>query len=397
MHTRRAKLAVSFALASLLCLGPRAARAGPVLQIGDESWLRINYEMQLYGAWRDTGSGPDGTGDTTDVFFRRNRLTFIGQVIDRVGFVASFQFQGDQRIQPLVVSAQPMRSFDALDAFVTVNAHQAFNLRAGLTKDPLVRELNEGCFFPLSVDRSLFAYTPLRRLNRDFGVVAWGNAVGSRFQYRVAAMKGNDDASDPESSLRYTARAHVTLLDPEDSLVYRGTYLGEKKVFTVGAGYQFERNAVYGNVAAATMAKSYRAWTVDGFVEYPFPAAGTITASGAYLHTDFDGAYQGGDPDPRSFGIDGEKKGWYVKAGYLLPVDLGGGKLQVFGRVERWDFAALSGIVDQQIRWVAGGVNYYLRGQDLRITLEVARNDFATEDATSRDFTTVTAMLQLLL
>ncbi len=395
MQSATGRMSAFFALGLLACFAPRPARAGPMLKIDDESWLRINYEMQLYGPWRDTGSGPDGRGDTTDVFFRRNRLTLLGQVTDRIGFVASVQHQGDRRIQDITVSEQPTRSFDILDAFVTAEIHDAFKLRAGLTKDQLVREHNEGCFFPLSVDRSLFVYTPLPRVSRDYGVVAWGNALQSRVQYRLAAMKGNDDGADPSNSLRYTARAHVTLLEPESSLVYRGTYLGEKKVLTFGAGYQLEPDAVYGNVAAETLSKSYHAWTLDGFFEYPIPA-GTFTLSAAYLHVDFDGAYGGGDPDPRSVGIDGEKKGWYAKAGYLLPMKLGKGSAQVYVRFESWRFAELAGLVDQEMRWFAAGVNYFLKGQDVRVTLEGSRNDFVREDAGSRDFVTVTAMLQTL-
>ena len=393
MQGRRTLIALS-ALGALC--SPAAARAGPMLRVGDESWLRINYEMQLYGPWRDTGSGPNGTGDTTDVYFRRNRLTLMGQMTNAVGLVASFQYEGDRRIRDLTVSEQPGKQFDVLDAFVTADVADAFKLRAGLTKDQLVREHNEGCFFPLSADRSLFVYSPLPRVSRDSGVVAWGNLLQSRVQYRVAAMKGNDDGTEPRSSLRYTARAHVTLLEPEASLVYRGTYLGEKLVLTVGGGYQFEPDAVYGNVAARTLVRNYRAWTVDGFLEYPLPA-GAFTVSGAYLHVDFDGAYQGGDPDPRSVGITGEKRGWYAKAGWLLPVKIWKGDAQIYARYEMWRFAQLSGIVNQQIRWAAGGINYYFKGQDLRITLEYSRNDFVTQSATSRDFNTVTVMLQTLL
>lgn len=393
MKARRTLMTLS--TLGALCLAPRAALAGPVLRVGDESWLRINYEVQLYGPWRNTGSGPDGTGDTTDVYFRRNRLTLIGQVTSAVGFVASFQYEGDRRIRDITVSEQPGNNFDALDAFVSADLAGPFKLRAGLTKDPLVREHNEGCFFPLTADRSLFVYTPLPRFSRDFGLVAWGNALNNRVQYRIAAMKGNDAGIEPASSLRYTARAHVTLLDPEASIVYRGTYLGEKRILTVGGGYQYEPDAAYGNVSARTLAKDYQAWTADGFFEYPLPF-GTFTVSGAYLQVDFDHAYQGGDPAPASIGLSGEKRGWYGKAGYLLPMDVWNGRVQVYARYERWRFAELGGIVDQQLRWGAAGVNYYFKGQDLRITLEVSRDDFVTEDAATRDFDTVTLMLQTL-
>ncbi len=357
------------------------------------SSIKLNYAFQLYGQWRDTGSGPNGTDNTTDIFFRRNRLMMSGQLNDVYGFYAAYQFMGDQRIFPESVSGSPQKNFDVIDTFLVADYTDAFRIRAGLTKDPLIREDNENCFAPLSVDRSYFVYTDLTRLNRDFGVVVWGNLADALFQYRVAAMKGNDDSNDPKSSLRYTARVHVSLLDPEYTLVYSGSYLGKKKVLTIGAGYQMESDAVFGNVSGKDMAKDYKAYTYDVFFEYPTPA-GTFTASGAYLKEDFDEAFKGPDPDPRSVDLNGEKNGWYAKVGYLLPQKIGPGNLQLFGRYEKWKFAQLNGIFDQEIKWSAFGINYYLKGQDLRLTLEYSLNDFEKEDTASRDFKTATVMLQ---
>jgi hypothetical protein len=384
-------LIVSF----LVFSGIGTAHAGPVIKFGEESWLMINYEMQLYLQSRDTGSGSSGDSTTNDIYFRRNRLSFRGQVTDTYGFVFAVQQQGDNRIQGISETNDAFKEFDVLDAFLTADWTDAFRLRVGLTKDPLIREQNEGCFFPLSLDRSLFDYQNLPRANRDYGLVLWGNLIDAKVQYRLAVMKGNNSGDDPQSNFRYTGRVHVTLLDPESSLVYRGTYLGTKKVLTFGAGYQFESNAVYGNLSAKTLPKDYSAWTFDGFFEYPTPS-GTFTLSGAYLKTDFDGAYKGADPDPRSVGINGEKKGWYGKAGYMLPMKVGPGNVQVFGRYEEWKFAELSGVFDQKIKWFGAGLSYLLKGQDLRITLQYSNNDFNTETTDSKDFTTYTAMLQFL-
>ncbi|MGE5174227.1 MAG: selenite/tellurite reduction operon porin ExtI [Betaproteobacteria bacterium] len=394
----RSALPIGVLLAFLASLGVSAASAQQAepaqtqatQQVANAlSSIKLNYAFQLYGQWRDTGSGPNGTDDTTDIYFRRNRLMMSGQMTDIYGFYAAIQFVGDERIFPETVSETPRKDFDVIDTFLVADYTDAFRIRAGLTKDPLIREDNENCFAPLSVDRSYFVYTDLTRLNRDFGVVVWGNLADALVQYRLAAMKGNDDINDPKSTLRYTARVHLSLLDPEYSLVYSGTYLGKKKVLTVGAGYQTESDAVYGNVAGKDLVKDYQAYTYDVFFEYPTPA-GTFTVSGAYLKEDFDGAYKGTDPDPRSIGINGEKKGWYTKAGYMLPDS----DLQVFGRYEKWRFAELVGIFDQEIKWTAVGLNYYFRGQDMRFTLEYSTNDYEKEDTFNKDYKTVTVMLQ---
>jgi len=392
---RRISGVLLLAITFMIFAGMGTAHAGPVIKISDQSWLMINYEMQLYLQSRDTGSGSSGDSTTTDIFFRRNRITFKGQATDVYGFTFAIQHQGDKRIEGITVSDIPGKSFDVLDAFLSADWTDAFRLRVGLTKDPLIREQNEGCFFPLSIDRSLFDYTNLPRANRDYGLVLWGNLLDAKVQYRLAAMKGNDSGNDPQSSLRYTGRVHLTLLEPESSLVYRGTYLGTKKVLTFGAGYQFEPNAVYVNLSAKLLPKDYQAWTVDGFFEYPTPS-GTFTLSGAYLKTDFDSAYKGADPDARSIGINGEKKGWYTKAGYMLPMKVGPGDVQVFGRYEEWKFANLSGIFDQKVKWAGGGLNYLLKGQDLKVSLEYSNTDFVNQASSAKDFHTYTAMLQFL-
>ena len=401
-RTIRSVLPVGVLLAVFLCMTVPAAYAQQAEPAKDEatqqianalSSINLSYAFQLYGQYRDTGSGPAGTDSTTDIFFKRNRLMMSGQLDDVYGFYSAVQFQGDERIYPTQVADTPQKSFDIIDTFFTADYTDTFRLRAGLTKDPMIREQNESCFDPLSVDRSYFAYTNLPRLNRDFGVLLWGNVADAMFQYRLAAMKGNDDINDPKNSLRYTARVHVSLLDPESSLTYRGSYLGKKKVLTFGAGYQTESEAVYGNVAALSLSKDYKAYTYDVFFEYP-TVSGTFTVSGAYLKADFDGAYEGADPDPRSTGVNGEKNGWYAKAGYLLPQSIASGKLQVFGRVEKWQIAQLSGIYDQQIKWSAFGINYYVKGQNLRLTLEYSMNDYVKEDSVNKDFKTITTMLQ---
>ena len=401
-RTIRSVLPVGVLLAVVLCMTVPAAYAQQAEPAKDDttqqiasalSSIKLSYAFQLYGQSRDTGSGPNGTDTTTDIFFKRNRLMMSGQLDDVYGFYSAVQYQGDERVYPTEVTGTPQKNFDIIDTFLTADYTDAFRLRAGLTKDPMIREQNESCFEPLSVDRSYFDYTNLPRLNRDFGILLWGNVADAMFQYRLAAMKGNDDTNDPKSSLRYTARVHLSLLDPESSLTYKGTYLGQKKVLTFGAGYQTESEAVYGDVAGLSMPKDYKAYTYDVFFEYPTPA-GTFTASGAYLKADFQGAYQGADPDPRSIGLNGEKKGWYTKVGYLLPGKIGTGDLQVYGRYEQWRFADLAAILDQKIKWSAVGINYFLTGQNLRLTLEYSMNDYEKEDPTSKDFKTVTAMLQ---
>jgi len=75
---------------------------------------------------------------------------------------------------------------------------------------------------------------------------------------------------------------------------------------------------VYEDAVAKTGKLDYNAYTVDMFYERPIQETGAITLSAAYENIDFDDAYMGMNPDPGTCGLNGQKNGWYAKAGYLL-------------------------------------------------------------------------------
>jgi hypothetical protein len=367
---------------------------GATIKIDDVAYARINYQFQLYGTYRDTGSGPDDTDATTDFFFRRNRLSISGVATEKLSYILMLEHSGERVIGPVEVADEPVGEFNVLEGFAIMEMSDAFKISAGKMKIPFMREIMEGCFSNVSLDRSLFVYTPFQR-SRDTGVTVWGNLANSKIQYMLSAMDGQESGDAPESSPRYGGRMHLALLDKEDSFGYSGTYLGNKMVFTIGAAVQYEPGAVFSDTVAQTGEKDYSAWTADVFIEYPIGMNGAATLSGAYMQTDFDKAYQGANPDPESLGVDGDKKGWFVKAGYLFLEKMGPGQVQPFVRYENWEFAQLNGIYAQKLNWMSAGINYLLDGQNLRLGLEYAATDFEDEsNALSQDFKTINVMFQ---
>jgi hypothetical protein len=370
------------------------ASDGAVIKVSDSAFMRINYQSQFAAAWRDTGSGRDNADATTDLYFRRNRLTVSGQASHVIGYSIDIEHAGDRRIGAVEIFGESEGTFDVIDAYMSADLGPAFKVKVGKTKIPFTREVLDGCFSALTVDRSLFIATPAQR-TRDTGLVAWGNLAGSKLQYAAAIQEGQESGGAPGSVPRYTGRVHVALLDPEDSLGYSGTYLGNKMVLTIGAAAQYEQDVVYSDIHNKTGEKDYEAWTADIFLEYPVGLNGSLTLSAAYMEMNFDNAYQGSAPDPISIGLDGEKRGWYGKAGYLFIDKMGPGQLQPFLRYEKWDFALLNDVFAQSITWMGGGINYLINGQSLKLALEYAETDFKDEEnADSRDFKTITSMLQ---
>jgi hypothetical protein len=376
------------------------AQAGPVMTFGelDENQLRIDYKGQFQLVNRDTGSGADGEDATTEFNFRRNRIALLGAMGDKIGLYVQTEFTEDKNIGPLDVSDGNSSEFEILDAQLRFTYNPMLQVRVGKFKYNLTRENLEECEGPLTLDRSLFIRAPLvDDGTRDKGVAIFGNIKDGLFQYRADIMNGrNDSVSAPDSSLRYSVRGHVSLGDSESDYGYKGTYLGKKKVLTLGAAYQMEADIAYADTVNETGSVDYNAYTFDIFAEYPIAAVGTFTASAAYVNYDLDDAYQGNNPDSGVIGLNGEKKGGYVKAAYMLPKL----PLQFFARGEQWKFAQLKNVIDQEINWYAGGLNYYFQGQDVKLTFEYAMTDFDKEGVfageITEDFNTLTTQLQVM-
>ena len=382
-----------------LALATGTAYAGPKMTFGpnDEGALQLDYKGQFQMTVRDTGSGENNDDNTMNFNFRRNRLALMGKYGDNMSLYVQTEYVDDANITPFDVADTDQGSdFQILDAVMRFKINDALRVNVGKFKYNLSRENLEACEAPLTLDRSLFIRAPYTT-TRDTGVAVWGNLFNDMFQYRVDAMEGRKAVSGvtaPASNFRYSARAHVTLLDPENDYGYKGTYLGKKKVATFGAAYQYEPEVAYGDTIARTDEKDYQAWTVDAFVEYPIEGMGTVTASAAYEDVDLDGAYEGANPDALAIGVNGEKNGYYMKAGYLLP----NMPLQLFLRYERWRFASLNGVFDQRIDWYGGGFNYYLRNQNLKLTFEASSTGFSKAGGTETtdEFMTYITQLQLI-
>jgi hypothetical protein len=375
--------------------------------------LRIQLTGQLLAEHTDYGGGKDGLDDRTDLRHSRFRVTFTGMYDDIFGFHLNTQSALSTTkagITGYTVAAQQTDANDGdirlHDAYFIANFNQFVNFKIGLTKIPMTRGNLDGCFDALGIDRSLFAFTgygtvPMKA-SRDLGVNLWGKLAGGRSVYHLAVFQGREGFSrgtnpfsgatvtstpTPSDSFLYVGRVHYSFLDIEsESSGYEGSYLGDLKVFTVGAGFGYEADAIYRNVTSAGVIQNdetapYKAFTVDMLFEYP-TKAGTYTLTAAYLDKNFDDVHRtnlsGGDRVTTYGGLNGQKEGWYARAGYLLPMKIGKeGKLQPYGYYEKFDLAALTGVNEQTVTQKAAGFNWYIRGQNVRFTAEYQRNEFA--------------------
>lgn len=372
-----------------LAASPAVVQAGPTIMYGDEGFLQLNYELQIWSQYRDYRSASND-GETYDTFLRRNRITLLGQYNDYVGFYAQLEAGNDSRY------GNDERDVYYRDAYITFDWDDSLRFIFGRFKNTFSRENLEACLEPLTLDRGIISYTPFGG-TRDTGIAMWGNLADARFQYRLMVSDGREGDEVPKDTPRFTARVHYSFFDPEFSYGYRGTYLGTQRVLTIGAAYDYQADAVYANLPGRTDSRDYSAWTVDAFYEQPMEA-GTLTLSGAYMEYSVDGALKGDDLlVDNTVTPAAELRGYYVKAGWLFPQRIGIGRLQVFARHEVSDYDRNDPYFDQTINAI--GANYYLDGQQLKLTFEYADIKFDEQHPTInslRDHKQATLGFQLL-
>lgn len=391
-------------------LGAAAAQAD-VLEANMVS-LRVQLRGQLLAEHTDYGGGNNRLNDRTDLRFARFRLTLTGMMDETYGFQINTQSIVSTTkggITGHSLSGADTDHNDANirlhDAYFIANYSDWLNFKIGLTKLPVTRGNLDGCFDPLGIDRSMWSFsgygtTPLKA-SRDMGVSAWGKLLDGKSVYQVGVFQGREgftrtthpfsgatvnSSMTPSDDFLYTARIHYSFWDAEASSGYEGSYLGDMKVLTIGVGGAYEANAVYKNVTSAGVVQNsqtvdYTYFTADLFFEYP-TAAGTYTLTSAYIKSDFEDVHytnlNPGDRLSNYGGVNGQREGWYVRGAYLLPQTIGKeGKLQPYAYYEKFDVAALAGVTDQTVTQKAFGINYYIRGQNVRLTLEYLKNEFA--------------------
>jgi len=427
MYTVLAATAFCSCLAGGLAM-PDKASAGPSIDFGDDGgYLQLDVKFQGILDHTNFGSGADGQASRWDADLRRARIVFTGMYDDTWG--AKFQTCGGTSAtrnfggggyELSKNNSKTNSQIRLTDGYLIGMFNDQLNIKAGLTKIPLTRANLDECFAPLSHERSSFVYSPYgtdaTKNSRDMGVVATGAFIDDHLKYFAGIMEGREGAAtfynpfqdktyttsaEPSSNLEYVARLHYSFLDPETSAGaggYKGTYLGKKgKVLTLGVAGAYEADAAYKNTAPAGAmgtdafllptvtgdeSVDYTAWTADLFFEYPFANGGVLTATALYLDVDFDDAYKTarapGDLGTIVGGATGQRDGYYVKLGYVLPLTVGPkGKIQPFARYEDWNVANLLNVDDQGVQQWGVGANYFVKGDDkIRFTLEYYRTEY---------------------
>ncbi len=259
------------------------------------------------------------------------------------------------------------------DAWATLHLSEALKIQAGRMYVPLTRNYGttstktmlttDLSFFQGGVRGNVFYSS---KVGRDDGVTLWGNPLDGRIQYRLMVSEGMEDNSNPNDHLRFAGRMAVNLLEPEKEWFNQGTYLGQKKVLSLGFGLDTQSDLTLNNQAQ----QDNLTWTADAFFDHPL-AAGAVTVESAYIH--IRNNTQTHNFSQLAAGDDAEL--FYLQAGYYLPAPIGAGRFQPYMRYE-------TAAVDQKsdTHFFSGSLNYYLKGHNGKISLDYTFADHQNKD-----------------
>jgi hypothetical protein len=268
------------------------AHAQAIIKVSEDVNFRVGVLGQFQGDWIEDPAADD---TTQNLFIRRVRLLFGGQVAKNVSFFVETDAPNLGRTLPGGKNISP--SLIVQDAYGEFKAHNAFALDAGLMFVPFSRNSIQSAATLLAIDYGAFTFAqsgPTQStIGRDAGFQAKGYFLANRLEYRLGAFQGARDTAS-HRSFRYAGRVQVQLLEPEvPGFFYTGTYLGRRKVVAVGAAFDTQSD--------------YQAYDGDVFVDVPV-GPGAVTAQLAYNRFD------GGD----TFLTLPEQDVFFAEAGYLI-------------------------------------------------------------------------------
>lgn len=261
-----------------------------------------------------------------------------GKVYKAVSFTANFVATYNPDIQG---------SAGLLDGIVQIEPSDYFNIWAGRMLVPVDRSNFSGAWFAAPWYYPGFGFadgqvTAPRQgpFGRNDGVTIWGQVEGGLLKYYAGAY----DLFNVGTSPLFSGRLALALFEKEPGYYNSSTYYG-KDILTLAIGGQYKKD---GSVPAAMGVEpdNFTEFNADILFEKNFGGSGVLDLEAAFYK--FNGDFEPTDA------------GWYGVASYLIPSDVGGGKLQPLVRVQQAipsaDNADTSTLIDAQLGYI---VNSY--------------------------------------
>lgn len=247
-----------------------SAAAQMQIKVNDNVNVKFGILMQTQAdEQQDTAT----RGYAQNIFIRRARILVGGQIAPNLTFFVETDSPNINKSLTTGTKNTQVSLF-LQDAYVEYKVRNELMIDAGLMLASVSRNglQSAASLMPIDYGTYTFAFSGPTQASagRDTGIQARGYLFNNKFEYRTGVFQGMRD--EPQRELRFTSRVAYNFLDPESGYFYTGTYLGKKKVLTIGGGYEQQHK--------------YKAYAADVFFDHPV-GNGAVTAQ--LDHVRYDG------------------------------------------------------------------------------------------------------------
>ncbi len=237
-------------------------------------------------------NSPTLSGYSKNMYVRRTRILLGGTLLDKIEYFVDTDYPNLFLDSNTGTAAAPdylknTTGMNVQDAFVTFKAYgNMLKVDAGYMLPALAHNALQGAGTLYGFDYYNYSFvhsapgvfgTAGSSVGRDAGVQLRGLVLDGHIEYRLGIFQGlreNQSANGDVAArnfFRVTGRLQINFLDPEPGFFYAGTYLGAKKVASIGGSYDFQ--------------DKYKYFAADGIVDLP-AGPGVVTAQVNLAHWD---------------------------------------------------------------------------------------------------------------
>ena len=307
--------------------------------------IKWNMTAQIWMRYSDFNEGSLINNELTPSFFdislRRLRIPISSQITPKI---YAYSILGGNNYN----FKNKTFSVEVLDLYVEYSFSKALEMGVGKSGWQGLNRWNiRSSKTMMGLDSPLFTLNSVEKnddLGRLFG--AWIKGQVGKFDYRIAfnrpflitkAPNGEVNFSNNKPRVKTSSYIKYQIFEHESnkSAYQIGTYGNSKKVFNVGAGFQFQEKAMSDGDALANGTNFYniKHWAMDSFLNLPLNNNGAITAYLGYYDYNFGKNYirnVGANNPTTSGGTDFNGAGvafpmigtgttWYMQFGYGFP------------------------------------------------------------------------------
>jgi hypothetical protein len=244
----------------------------PPISVG--AWMRVGSLFQKSG-------DPSSLGDwhMSDAY---GELHAGGKIHKKVGVTLNLAANMTS-FNDVNAAMNPGSVVQVEDAIISFDFQDEFHLWAGHLLVPVDRANASGPFFMIPwYYPGFFAAGNMGPvgapregpLGRNNGAVVWGDINGGQVTY----LAGVFDNANVDTSPLFSGRVRLALLDKEPGFWGNGSYFGDKDLFSIGIGSQYQKQ----------IGKDYYEVNADVLFEKKLGAGSFFTAEGAYYHFNVD-------------------------------------------------------------------------------------------------------------